>query len=368
VTPPRETIWPLEPHTVAKHAILEDYLKAWFPILAKNRGRIVYYDGFAGPGRYSKGEDGSPVVALKVALNHKLPPTTEVVFAFVERRPDRADHLESELAALPLPKSLCPEVIRSDFAEALSSTLDLLDKKDLTLAPTFAFIDPFGITGLPFSLIKRLLQGKSCEVLITFMSETIRRFDTVLPGQVDDLIGVPGAAASIAKATDRVAEARKLYEAQLRTAAKFVRFFAMRDQSGQTIYDLFFASNNRLGHLRMKETMWRVDATGTFSFSDGAIPAQQTLFTPTPEKDFADPLWCHFRGKTVDAVDILRYTCDETAYIEKHARGALRLLENAPASARHRITVSGTKCDGSKRHGRTFKGTMVTFVDDGGTS
>ena len=156
MTPPRETIWPLEPHTVAKHAILEHYLKAWFPILAKNRGRIVYYDGFAGPGRYSKGEDGSPVIALRVALTHKLPPTTVDVFVFDEKDPARADHLEHvELAALTLPTNLCPEVIRSDFAAALGSTLDLLDRENLKLAPTFAFIDPFGITGLPFSLLSR---------------------------------------------------------------------------------------------------------------------------------------------------------------------------------------------------------------------
>ena len=47
------TIWPLEPHTKAKHEILKYYLGAWFPILAKGSGRIVYIDGFAFLGYYA---------------------------------------------------------------------------------------------------------------------------------------------------------------------------------------------------------------------------------------------------------------------------------------------------------------------------
>jgi hypothetical protein len=37
------------------------------------------------------------------------------------------------------------------------------------LPPTFAFIDPFGWTGVPFQLIKEILANKSCEVLFNFM-------------------------------------------------------------------------------------------------------------------------------------------------------------------------------------------------------
>jgi hypothetical protein len=62
--------WDLAPHTAAKLDILGAYLRAWFPILSRGRNfdRIIYIDGFAGPGRYNQGEDGSPIVALKAAL------------------------------------------------------------------------------------------------------------------------------------------------------------------------------------------------------------------------------------------------------------------------------------------------------------
>jgi three-Cys-motif partner protein len=49
---PEATIWEIEPHTQAKHEILSRYLDAWFPILASWNTKVLYIDGFAGPGTY----------------------------------------------------------------------------------------------------------------------------------------------------------------------------------------------------------------------------------------------------------------------------------------------------------------------------
>ena len=68
---PKDTIWPIEPHTCAKHQILRKYLDAWLPILGTYNKRIVYIDGFAGPGEYKGGEPGSPIIALEAA---RIPP------------------------------------------------------------------------------------------------------------------------------------------------------------------------------------------------------------------------------------------------------------------------------------------------------
>ncbi|MGL5826279.1 MAG: three-Cys-motif partner protein TcmP, partial [Nocardioides sp.] len=62
--------WDYPPHTQAKHAILANYLGAWYPILSSTRGRILYLDGFAGRGRYQGGEPGSPIIALDRLLGH----------------------------------------------------------------------------------------------------------------------------------------------------------------------------------------------------------------------------------------------------------------------------------------------------------
>ena len=49
-----DTIWPLEPHTAAKHEILRRHLGAWFPIMCSWNRRLVFVDGFAGPGQYAR--------------------------------------------------------------------------------------------------------------------------------------------------------------------------------------------------------------------------------------------------------------------------------------------------------------------------
>ena len=68
--PPRTTKWPLKPHTLGKHMVLENYMQAWLPIMTRWNGRVLFIDAFAGPGEYERGERGSPVIALDALINH----------------------------------------------------------------------------------------------------------------------------------------------------------------------------------------------------------------------------------------------------------------------------------------------------------
>src|ERR1700676_263902 len=94
------TTWHADPHTLAKHAILQRYLQAWFPILSRQASalsrkyrdvlsrEILFIDGFAGPGEYTNGKEGSPVIALKAALDHAISFPIPVRMLFVEERTD----------------------------------------------------------------------------------------------------------------------------------------------------------------------------------------------------------------------------------------------------------------------------------------
>jgi three-Cys-motif partner protein len=107
VAAPRTTVWELQPHTRAKHAILQRYLRAWIPILAQGGfPNILYIDGFAGPGRYAGGEDGSPIIAIKSALEHAARIKGNILFLFVEERSDRAGVLRECLDELAAPEQL----------------------------------------------------------------------------------------------------------------------------------------------------------------------------------------------------------------------------------------------------------------------
>jgi hypothetical protein len=87
---------------------------------------------------------------------------------------------------------------------------------------------------------------------------------------------------------DREMFVRQLYFNQLRNGstgvgARYVRYFTMRNERNRPIYDLFFATNHPVGIDAMKDAMWKVDASGEYSFSDATNPDQQTLFTPEPD-------------------------------------------------------------------------------------
>ena len=362
---PKGTVWELEDHSAAKHAILRHYLQAWFPILSKYHGRLIYFDGFAGPGRYKDGEPGSPLVAIEVARRHLSALAGELIFIFVETNRERAENLRDEIAALDLPSHFTWYIENEGFEQVLSSALDRLDEQALHIAPTFALVDPFGFTGLPMHLIRRLLERQRCEVLITFMNNAIRRWVTELPEQIDTLFGLTGASTRIAAASDRISCARELYSRALRQSARFVRFFEMRTTRNQPIYDLFFATNHDLGHYKMKEAMWKLDADSGYRFCDGVSTNEPTLFDPQPELQLAPRLWRHFRTKTVVSELLLRHVRDNTPYLEPHARAALKLLESGEVSGCS-VEISATKSNGKPRRKNTYpSGTSISFLGGG---
>lgn len=361
---PKDTLWAIEPHTSAKHQILRKYLDAWLPILGTYNKRIVYVDGFAGPGRYTGGEPGSPIVALEAALTHQAKLPGELVFLFIEKRTDRADHLSAEIAKLQLTPSFKVHVERGTFADKLGKTLDELDSTSSQIAPTFALIDPFGFSGIPYTLIQRLLSKNKCEVLVTVMVDSINRWlehpDEDIKAHIVETFGTDEAIRIAEGTGDRVTKLKNLYHRQLNKAAKFVRYFEMRDRDGRLVYYLFFASNNSLGHLKMKEAMWKVDPMGDFSFSDSTDPNQPLLFNIDPSiAPLAADMSAKFRGAgQIPVRRVETHVQDHTAYLRKHMGEALKQLESE-----RKLKVAETKSDGQKRRGKTFPNeVLVTFL------
>ena len=354
MTLPKTTVWPIDPHTKAKHEILRRYLAAWFPILNTYHHRIIYIDGFCGPGRYDGGEPGSPVIALDVAANHRRRLGSELVFWFIDECEDRTQHLSAELAERSIPGHFKVHVECGRFHEQLEHALNTLDSQGATLAPTFAFIDPFGFSGIPFTLIQRLLKQKRCEAFITFQVNAINRFlGHPEPDVVKHLVDAFGTeqVLQVAKSTgDRVKNLRTLYQGQLEALAKFVRYFEMRDRNSRVQYYLFFASNNDLGHLKMKEAMWKINPEGEFRFSDATDPNQLVLFEADTTGPLLKLLQGQFGGKgAVSAAVVRKYVEDGTPYIQKHMTTALRVAEDAGM-----FKVETKKSDGSKRKAGTY--------------
>jgi three-Cys-motif partner protein len=326
---PQSVIWSIDGHTHAKHEILRRYLQAWLPIMTTYNERVLVIDGFAGPGEYKDGNVGSPLIIINAFLehNHAQIRQKEVMFLFIEKEEKRYNHLknllEQQVRRREFPQKALYNVFQGTFKETLADILRYLEDKQLTMAPAFAFIDPFGYSHTPLSIIQGLMKHPKCEVLVTFMYEEINRFLTAdyptKEQQYNELFGTPEWQRVAEEATSPLERRRRLhdlYRDQLINVvgATYVRSFQMRNKRNATDYFLFFGTKSLKGLLKMKQAMCRVDTTGTYEFSDFTNHNQLLLFSQPNYLLLKQMLLDKFKGKIVSIQDIEHFVIAETPF------------------------------------------------------
>ncbi|WP_202796353.1 MULTISPECIES: three-Cys-motif partner protein TcmP [unclassified Pseudonocardia] len=360
-----DTVWELKPHTSAKHDLLTGYLKGWFPILSRWNDRIVFLDGFAGPGVYKNGEPGSPTKALEVLLSHRhLPAMTNKTFVFLfnEAEPDRHESLNAVVQEFiashqPWPPNIKVQVAGDSFENVAEGILAHLDEQKRNLAPTFAFVDPFGLKGLPMDLLRRLLSFDRCELFVYFDFNAVNRFASA--GNIDDRLTELFGTDRFKDAAGLAGPERKkflhdLYQSQLIEACgfPFVKSFEMVNETGHTGYYLFYGTRHVTGLRVMKDAMWKVDPGGGEKFSDvlAGIPVLfgDEVDTEPLQIDLAQ----HFKGQTVSIELLEHYVLTETPYAASH----LKKLTLKPMQIAGQIT-----CVNQARRNTYPPGTQVVF-------
>ncbi len=170
--------------------------------------------------------------------------------------------------------------------------------------------------------------------MITFMFEEINRFlsQEQQPDNFDELFGCDDwrKGIEIKVPRERVKFLHDLYQRQLTQAAgaSFVRSFAMRNERDTMDYFLFFATNNELGLKKIKEAMWRVDESGTYTFSDATNPSQSVLFSAEPDRELLKRLIMEkFEGNEATPNEIERFVVRDTPFRETHYKKVLQSPE-----------------------------------------
>jgi three-Cys-motif partner protein len=335
------TIWALDPHGTVKHLILQRHLDAWLPIMTRSFPNLLYVDGFAGPGVYEGGEPGSPIIALRAAIFNRAlrakAPDCQLKFLFIEERPDRVAKLGGEVKKLlglePLPRWLKYHIAEGEFESVMTGSFDRWSLRGRR--PMFAFIDPFGYSGLPISLIKRIANVSHSECLVTFTYKSINRWaihgDPQKERHVDELYGTPTWRDYRGDEEGMV----ELYRRQLVAEGGF-RYnctFKMKDRLGVTEYFLAFGTNEPKGLTVMKAATWKADPRTGRVFSDADDPDQ--LFLDLPLDPLRDLLQCQFRGRgwinIEDVIEFVRHThYSEEKHLYRDTLAAMekeRLLE-----------------------------------------
>lgn len=315
-----ETLWDMQEQTVAKHLVLKSYLNGWFPILGSWNGRLLFIDGFAGPGEYTGGEPGSPLIALDCVRRHKelgKLSGVEVVLLCIELESDRAKHLENRLKREQLPADTSYEVLRGTFDDNMSSLLDYIEEQNSALAPAFVMIDPFGVKGSRMDLIGRILQNNRSECMISFMYEPIRRFrdQPEFELHLNELFGTEKwqKCFDMTEKNESKLYLHGLFKKQLKEhGAQHVVFFELWNRN-KHVYTIYFASGSPKGCNLMKQSIWKADPSGSFRLRGYA--GNQGLLFDTNTEPLAAQLRKHCGDRPTPIEDIEAFVMsDETMF------------------------------------------------------
>lgn len=341
---PETTLWDCDPHTEAKHQVLAGYFDAWYPIMLRTWPRLTIFEGYAGPGEHTTGEEGSPIIALRRLLIRPelVDLGKQVRFVFVEKRDDRLKHLR-ELVAEKFPDR--PSHIRVDF---VLGSCEEVWKDSLTDAgawgfPIFANLDPFG-PAVPFSLVERVGGNGASEVLVTFMSDYLRRFASVEAlDDGDRQFGGRNWRKVVELADPQQKELFLVAEYQetlVRAGFKLSAPFRLSDEGGHSFY-VIFATGHRRGLERMKDSMWKIDPARGIQFRDTTDANQGVLDFGKLDPDLS-ALERRLKGrlsevapKALTADELRDFALLETGFRSPHATRAIRTMLDAGELSRN---------------------------------
>ena len=355
MTPPKSTLWPIDPHTRGKHQVLRNYLNAWLPIMGSYNGRILFIDGFCGPGQYEGGEDGSPLIALKALRDHHAKERfrAKISFLFVDSELPRTAHLA--ICVAPLKQELGNraeiEIRTGAFDTTVGGIAQGHSAKGEQLAPAFVMIDPFGVSDTPMSAIAEIFKHPQSEIYVSVMWDYIDRFHMTkeFPPHLDALFRTPDWREPLAL-DDWGARKRglfSLYKQQLKVnGAEQVVHFELYE-GDKLIYAIFHGSKHRKACDRMKQAIWKVAPFDGMAFRPGE-EGLVSLFADDRSqleaqllKEFGDAEWRQI--KELEAW----IQGDATVYHSGHLRSALKELEEAKR-------VEARPAPGKKRRGITY--------------
>lgn len=188
-----------------KDLLLGYYLTPYLPKIATQRRPVLLVDGFAGPGTYGDGSDGSPAIianAAEKARRDGLNVPVEVLC--VEADPALCASLRVKLEDRPH---------TTVTLGAFQAVLPVLEQKARTHS-IFLYLDPFTVTGLVWDDLDRVFRwvqaGSSIEVLLNFSGSAITRIGCALEGGIqttsadDGEPNLAGSSSAVSSDLDRV--------------------------------------------------------------------------------------------------------------------------------------------------------------------
>ena len=154
-----------------KLRIVGKYLDGFSKILGSSSNMPVYYvDGFAGRGTYERGEKGSPVIAAELAECYRDESKSYRLYCInVENDLDNFTNLQAETNGFGN--------LVYNYSGTFMDNLDAI-LSHIGICPTLFFLDDFGVSGIDWGIVEKLLRRKgTTDLWIRFDHKTVRRLD-----------------------------------------------------------------------------------------------------------------------------------------------------------------------------------------------
>jgi three-Cys-motif partner protein len=182
----------IRPHSLAKHRVIDAYLRRYVDVLTQNRRipefRLTLVDGFSGGGVYrdwktGERQPGSPMIMLEamrdaaIAAQEKRSKefNLDVEYFFIEKKPTFFSYLESTLRESEFQTFLGQQVhlLRGNFVEQLPAILQQIRQRGRG-ERAILLLDQFGYKDVPMPEIRRIFSElKNAEVILTFATDAM---------------------------------------------------------------------------------------------------------------------------------------------------------------------------------------------------
>jgi len=265
-----------------------------------------------------------------------------------------ADHLEQQIESLRIFPNLDVRLLRGSFVDGIERLKTEIPGPFSGAQPLFVFIDPFGAKGVPFSIVRDILGSPHSEVLVNLDADAIVRILEAGAAASHDrslteIFGDDswrGSLSGLVSFRDQVLAVVELYKTHLLAVpgVRYVYSFEMltaKKQVGKVGYFLVFASQHRLGLVKMKEAMRTVDQQGSYQFSN-ALVGQLAMFRYDRPENHSPLLYRKFVGRgqvsysEIDDFALLEspFTNPKAMLSSLEARGKLNVISANPKRRR----------------------------------
>lgn len=276
----------IQPHSIAKHRILEAYLAAYFQTLVSSPNqdvlRLTLVDGFAGGGLYVHSDTrklvkGSPFICLgatkeaefQINKDRRKPVKLDVSYFFIEADRHAHQHLEKLLREEGYGPELNSTIhLRyAKFQDESDGIIQFIKQKSPKNGRSIFILDQYGYKDVPTELIQKIFRNLPCaEVILTFGVDSFLNFasDKGLTKELLSDIGVPdilqGRTLDEIKSSERdwrlFIQSSLYHNLVTRCGAKHYTPFFIRNNKGHGDYWLIHLSQHHRARDVMTEVHW----------------------------------------------------------------------------------------------------------------